>query len=336
MIRIGVIGYGYWGPNLVRNFAETPGAEVRAVCDLRAERRALLRTRYPGLQTPAEPDSIMADPDIDAVVIATPVSTHHDLALLALRAGKHVLVEKPLASTSEEGRRMVDEADQRQRVLMVDHTFVYTGAVRRMRELIDDGSLGEIYYYDSVRVNLGMFQHDVSVLWDLAVHDLSIMDYLLIGRPVAVSATGMSHLPGQPENVAYLTLFFADRRVAHIHVNWLAPVKVRRTLIGGSQKMVVYDDLEPSEKVKVYDKGVTVDHQPDGVYQMLIGYRTGDMWAPRLDTTEALRREAETFIRAIETGEPPPTDGRVGLRVVETLEAATRSLAARGRPVDLP
>ena len=184
-------------------------------------------------------------------------------------------------------------------------------------------------------MNLGLFQHDVSVLWDLAVHDIAIMDYLLGSRPVAVSATGMSHLPGQPENVAYVTLFFPDDRVAHIHVNWLAPVKIRRTLIGGSQKMIVYDDLEPSEKVKVYDKGVTVDHKPEGVYQMLIGYRTGDMWAPKLDVTEALRVEADDFVRAVETGQPPASDGHAGLRVVEILEAATRSMADRGRPVEL-
>jgi predicted dehydrogenase len=235
----------------------------------------------------------------------------------------------------DEARRLVEEADRRQRVLMVDHTFVYTGAVRRMRALVEEDALGRIYYYDSVRVNLGLFQHDVSVLWDLAVHDIAIMDYLLGSRPVAVSATGMSHLKGQPENVAYVTLFFPDDRVAHIHVNWLAPVKIRRTLIGGSQKMIVYDDLEPSEKVKVYDKGVTVDHKPEGVYQMLIGYRTGDMWAPKLEVTEALLVEAGDFVRAVETGQPPASDGRAGLRVVEILEAATQSMAARGRPVEL-
>ena len=218
---------------------------------------------------------------------------------------------------------------------MVDHTFAYTGAVRRIRELVREGALGQIYYYDSVRVNLGLFQHDVSVLWDLAVHDLAILDYVLGERVQAVSATGISHLPGQPANLAYLTLFFHERRVAHIHVNWLAPVKIRRTLIGGSEKMIVYDDLEPSEKVKVYDKGVTVSQQPEGVYQMLIGYRTGDMWAPRLESTEALRVELDEFVRAIETGSAPTTDGHAGLRVVEILEAATRSLGERGKPVEL-
>jgi predicted dehydrogenase len=219
---------------------------------------------------------------------------------------------------------------------MVDHTFVYTGAVRRIHELVQDGSLGRVLYYDSVRVNLGLFQHDVSVLWDLAVHDLAILDYVLGDRPEAVSATGMSHVAGQPENVAYLTLFFPESRVAHVHVNWLAPVKIRRTLIGGSQKMVVYDDLEPSEKVKVYDKGVTISPSGEGLYQMLIGYRTGDMWAPQLPTTEALRLEAAEFARSVSTGAAPTTDGNSGVRVVEVLEAATASLADRGRPVELP
>jgi predicted dehydrogenase len=335
VIRVGVIGYGYWGPNLVRNFSETPGVEVRVVSDIRPERLGLAASRHPAVRRVEKAAELIDDTTIDAVAIATPVHTHFDLALRALRAGKHVLVEKPLTATADEGRRLIEEAAKGRLVLMVDHTFVYTGAVRRIRELIQDGSLGQILYYDSVRVNLGLFQHDVSVLWDLAVHDLAILDYLLGDRPEAVSATGISHLPGQPENVAYLTLFFDDRRVAHVHVNWLAPVKIRRTLIGGSQKMVVYDDLEPSEKVKVYDKGVTVGPQPDGIYQILIGYRTGDMWAPHLPTTEALRVEAAEFVQSIEIGKAPTTDGTAGLRVVELLEAATRSMADRGRPVEL-
>jgi predicted dehydrogenase len=335
VVGIGVVGYGYWGPNLARNFAEARGAELRAICDLRPERRQLAQARHPQARTLANAAELLGDPAIDAVVIATPVSSHFDLALRALEAGKHVLVEKPLTSTADEARRLLDEAGRRGLRLMVDHTFAYTGAVRRIRELVRDGTLGQIYYYDSVRVNLGLFQHDVSVLWDLAVHDLAILDYVLGDRAEAVSATGMSHLPGQPENVAYLTVFFPERRVAHIHVNWLAPVKVRRTLIGGSEKMIVYDDLEPSEKVKLYDKGVTVDQHPEEVYQMLIGYRTGDMWAPHLGATEALRVEADEFVRSIQGGEPPATDGPAGLRVVEILEAATRSMAERGRPVEL-
>lgn len=335
MIGVGVIGYGYWGPNLVRNFAEVDGAHVVAVCDRRPERLALAKSRYPYIETTDVAMEVVADPRIDAIVIATPVSTHFELARQALRAGKHVLVEKPLAATSDEAERLIEEANRRRLILMVDHTFVYTGAVRKIRELITDGLLGQLYYYDSVRVNLGLFQHDVNVIWDLAVHDLSIMDYVLPQRPVAISATGMSHIPGQPENIAYITLFFADSLIGHIHVNWLAPAKVRRTLIGGSQKMIVYDDLEPSEKVKVYDRGITLTDNPESIYRMLIGYRTGDMWAPQVDMTEALRTEVLHFIRCIEEGERLITDGEAGLRVVRTLEAATRSISDRGQPVEL-
>lgn len=335
MIRVGVIGYGYWGPNLVRNFAELPGVQVAAVSDMRPERLGLVKRRYPSVRTTADHREMLADPGIDAIAIATPISTHYDLAMQALEADKHVLVEKPMAAKSEHALRLIEEADRRRRVLMVDHTFVFTGAVRRIKELVASDALGDIYYYDSVRVNLGLFQHDVDVIWDLAVHDLSIMDYVLPYRPCAVSATGMSHFPGEPENVAYLTLFFDEALIAHMHVNWLAPVKVRRTLIGGSQKMIVYDDIEPSEKVKVYDKGISRSEGAESVYQMLISYRTGDMWAPQLDSTEALHAELRHFIRCIEHGQKPQTDGEVGLRIVEILEAASRSMAERGQPVEL-
>lgn len=335
MIGVGVIGYGYWGPNLVRNFYEAPGSQVIAVSDLRSERLAQAKARYPTVHVTQDYRDLLADTATDAIAIVTPVSTHFELAMQALQAGKHVLVEKPLAATSEQAVRLIKEADRRDRVLMVDHTFVYTGAVRKIRELVATNGLGDIYYYDSVRVNLGLFQHDVNVIWDLAVHDVSIMDYVLPSQPCAVSATGISHVPGEPENIAYLTLFFDGCLIAHIHVNWLAPVKVRRTLIGGSQKMIVYDDLEPSEKVKVYDKGITINESPESIYQMLIGYRTGDMWAPQLDMTEALRTEALHFIRCIEEGKCPITDGEAGLRVVQILEAATRSMAERGRLVEL-
>jgi len=335
MIRVGVIGYGYWGPNLVRNFAEAPGSQVVAVSDLRPDRLTPARSRYPAIEVTTDYRDLLADTRIDAIAIATPVSTHLELALQALQAGKHVLVEKPLTTTSEQAIRLIEEANRRNRVLMVDHTFVYTGAVRKIRELVASNGLGDIYYYDSVRVNLGLFQHDVNVIWDLAVHDLSIMDYLLPSRPCAVSATGISHVAGEPENIAYLTLFFDGCLIAHVHVNWLAPVKVRRTLIGGSRKMIVYDDLEPSEKVKVYDKGITVNNDADSVYQMLIGYRTGDMWAPQLDMTEALQTEVLHFIHCVEEGARPITDGAAGLRVVRILEAATQSMTERGRLVEL-
>jgi predicted dehydrogenase len=335
MIGIGVIGYGYWGPNLVRNFMEADGARVVALSDLRPERLALAERRYPSIKRITDYRELLRDPAVDAVVIATPVSSHFDLTLEALQAYKHVLVEKPLATSSEQAERLIEEAERRQRILMVDHTFVYTGAVRNIREMVAGNALGDIYYYDSVRVNLGLFQHDMNVIWDLAVHDLSIMDYVLPVKPIAVSATGISNIQGQPENVAYITLFFPDRQIAHIHVNWLAPVKVRRTLIGGSEKMVVYDDLEPSEKVKIYDKGVTVSQRPEAVYEMLVSYRAGDMWAPRLDGAEALHTEAAHFIECILDQKRPETDGEAGLRIVRILEAATRSLNGRGQLMEL-
>ena len=334
MIKVGVIGYGYWGPNLVRNFGECGLADVKAVSDLRPDRLRQVAARYPSVRTTTDHRELLGDAGIDAVAIATPVSSHFDLALQALQAGKHVLVEKPFPATADQGQRLIDEAARRKLTLMVDHTFLYTGAVRKIKELVQAGDLGQLYYYDSVRVNLGLFQHDVNVLWDLAVHDLSIMDYILGGRPQAVSATGVAHVAGQPEDVAYLTCYFSNQLIAHFHVNWLAPVKVRRTLLGGSQKMIVYDDLEPSEKVKVYDKGITLN-EPEGVYKMLVGYRTGDMWAPQLATTEALREEARHFAECIAGGTKPLTDGQVGLNVVQILEAATASMHLRGQPVDL-
>ncbi len=336
VINIGVIGYGYWGPNLVRNFQDLPGAKVKIVSDLNSDALTRVKTRYPSIEVTPDCQRIFADPDIDAVAIATPVSSHFPLALAALRAGKHVLVEKPITTTAAEAQRLIAEAQGRHRILMVDHTFVYTGAVRKMAELLRRHTLGHLYYYDAVRVNLGLFQHDVNVLWDLAVHDLSIMDYILPLKPYRVSATGMSHIGGRPENIAYLTLFFEHNFIAHLHVNWLAPVKVRRTLIGGAQKMILFDDLDPSEKIKVYDKGVTLyANPPETRYDQLIGYRTGDMWAPKLEGTEALQTELAHFIDCIQTGNRPITDGEAGLRVVKILEAATHSLENQGRFVDL-
>jgi predicted dehydrogenase len=333
MVKIGVIGYGYWGPNLVRNFAEVTAARVTMVSDRKAERLEQVERRYPGVRTTTDPNALITDPDIDAVVIATPVEYHFDLTMEALRAGKHVLVEKPIASSSEQAARMVDEAQRRSLVLMVDHTFVYTGAVQKIRDLTCDGDLGEIYYYDSVRINLGLFQHDVNVLWDLAVHDLSIMDYVLQRPVAAVSATGFAHVPGSPENIAYMTMFFDGPLIAHVHVNWLAPVKIRRTLLGGSRRMIVFDDLEASEKVKVYDRGISVDPSPESVYQMLVGYRTGDMWAPKIAQAEALSVEAAHFVDCVSNGTAPLTDGSAGLRIVRLLEAATVSMAAQGQLV---
>ncbi len=334
-VRVGVIGYGYWGPNLVRNFVEIPGAVVAAVSDKRRERLTQAEARHPSIRTTIDCRDLIRDATIDAVVVATPLSSHYELCAAALQAGKHVLVEKPLAATSEQALRLTQLAAERDLVLMVDHTFVYTGAVRRIKELIDSGHLGRLYYYDSVRVNLGLFQHDISVLWDLAVHDLAIMDYLLGEPPCAVAATGIAHILGQPVNTAYLTCYFNTNLLAHLHVNWLAPVKIRRTLIGGDSRMIVYDDLEPSEKVKVYDRGITLDNGGDELYELLVGYRSGDMWAPRVSLTEALRTETLHFLDCVRGRRQPLTDGVAGLRLVRILEAAGQSLSQRGQPVDL-
>jgi predicted dehydrogenase len=335
MIGIGVIGYGYWGPNLVRNFSEISGSQVLAVSDLSSERLAQLQQRYPAIKATTDHREILADTCIDVVAIATPVSTHFDLAMQALNAGKHVFIEKPMTMTVEQGERLLEYAARSERILMVDHTFVFTGAVRKIKELVGTGQLGQLYYYDSVRVNLGLFQQDVNVLWDLAAHDLSIMDYVLEVRPSAISAIGIAHVPGQPKDVAYLTCLFDGNLIAHFHVNWLSPVKVRRTLIGGDRQMIFYDDLEPSEKIKVYNKGITVGNGGEGKYRMLVDYRSGDMCAPQLDTTEALRSEVIHLLECIEHGRRPVTDGYAGLRVVRILEAASQSLTQGGRPVDL-
>jgi predicted dehydrogenase len=333
MVNIGVIGYGYWGPNLVRNFAELTAARVTAVADLSPKKIELVERRYPGIKATTDFQELLRDPAIDAVAIATPVSTHFDLGMAVLKSGKHLWLEKPMTETSLQARQLVDEAEKRGRVLIVDHTFIYTGAVRKMKEVIASGDLGRLLYYDSIRVNLGLFQRDVSVISDLAVHDFSILDYLLGEHPVAVSASGTNHFPGTPENLAFITLFYDSGSIAHANVSWLAPVKVRQVLIGGSKKMIVYDDMEPSEKVKIYDKGVSFTEDPQQIQEMRVGYRTGDMWAPKLDGSEALRVEGEHFVDCIEHGKTPQTDGRLGLRVVELIEAATSSMRGRGESV---
>ena len=334
-LGVGVIGYGYWGPNLVRNFMSDTGTRVVAVCDRSKDRLAEVKRLYPGVETTAEPKDLFRNTDIDAIAIATPVATHFELARDALRAGKHVLVEKPIASTSDQASQMIEEAARRKLVLLVDHTFVFTGAVTKIRDVIREDSFGKLQYYDSTRVNLGLFQHDVNVLWDLAVHDLSIMDFVLGAAPVAVSATGLSHVRDQPANIAFMTLFFDSDIIAHINVNWLSPVKIRRTLVGGSKRMIVYDDLETSEKVKIYDKGITVTETPDEVRKLLISYRTGDLWSPKVNETEALRLEVAHFRNCIEGKEKPLTPGERGLAIVRMLEAADESMKKRGQAIKL-
>lgn len=335
MINVGVIGYGYWGPNLVRNFVACPDTGVAMVADRDRSRLDSVHSHYPAIRLTTSAKELIEDPQVDAVAVATPVDTHFPLAMAALEAGKHLLVEKPIASTADQARRLVDEADRRGLTLLVDHTFVYTGAVRKMHELVRTDAFGNVRYYDSTRVNLGLFQHDVNVLWDLAVHDLSIMRYILDSSPVAVSATGLSHIEGQPEYAAFLTLFFGEGTIAHINVNWLSPVKIRRTLVGGDRQMIVYDDLETSEKVKLYDKGITVTETPEQVHKLLISYRTGDLWSPNVPATEALAVEAAHFAACIRGDEKPITGGEAGLEIVRILEAADESMRDRGAPVAL-
>lgn len=331
MINIGIVGYGYWGPNLVRNFAETSGAKVAAVSDLDTNKLAVVQRRFPGVKTTTDFRDLLIDSVVDAIAIATPVHTHFELALAALQAGKHVWLEKPMTETSEQARQLIDEAQRRNLVLLVDHTFIYTGAVMKMKELIESGDVGRVLYYDSVRVNLGLFQRDVSVISDLAVHDFSILDYLLDEHPVAVSANGTNHFPGTPENLAYVTLFYESGVIAHTSVSWLAPVKVRQIYLGGTKKMITYDDLQPTEKIKVYDKGISFTDDPARIQEMRVGYRTGDMWAPKLNETEALRLESAHFVDCIANSRTPKTDGQLGLRVVELIEATSKSMRRKVR-----
>lgn len=335
MIGVGVIGYGYWGPNLVRNFAACPDTGVAMVCDPDEARLAKVAAIYPAVRLTTSAEELIADPAVDAVAIATPVDAHFPLAMAALQAGKHVFVEKPIASTAEQAERLIAEAAKRGLVLAVDHTFIFTGAVRKMHELVRSDAFGPVRYYDSTRVNLGLFQHDVNVLWDLAVHDLSIMQFVLDQRPVAVSATGQSLMPGQPEYAAFLTVFFGGSTIAHINVNWLSPVKIRRTLVGGDRQMVVYDDLEASEKIKLYDKGIDIRPTSEQVHKLLISYRTGDLWSPNVPATEALAIEAAHFAACVRGDEQPLAGGEKGLEIVRILEAANCSMANRGTPVEL-
>ena len=333
-IKIGVIGYGYWGPNIVRNFISTKGAKVVAICDNKPENLKRANALYPNIKCVPSSDEIFLSSDIDAVAIITPVGTHYDLVKKSLENGKHVFVEKPFTASLAEAGELIDIALRRKLKIMVDHTFIFTGAVKKIKEIVDDNTLGELCYYDSTRVNLGIFQHDVNVLWDLAPHDFAIMDYVLQKQPVAISATGIDHFNSGHENTAYLTAFFDDKFIAHFSVNWFSPVKIRTTLIGGQKKMLMWDDLQLNEKIKIYDKGVDIKTQ-EGIYQLLVDYRSGDMWAPRLETVEALRVEAQYFIDCIVNDKTPVNDGIAGLKVVRMLEASDRSLKQGGNLVKL-
>lgn len=332
-MNFGVIGYGYWGPNIVRNLMGLEGSHVRAIADFSPAARSRAQKAYPGVTVTANASEVIESPDIDVVAVISPVWTHYELTKQALENGKHVFVEKPFTSTAAQAEELVDLAARKNLKIMVDHTFLFTGAVKKISQLVEEGALGNLYYYDSTRVNLGLFQHDINVLWDLAPHDLSIMDHLIKATPEAVVATGQGHLNGH-EDVAFMTIYFPGKVIAHINVNWLSPVKVRTTLIGGEKRMLVWNDLEADEKVKIYDKGVQITSQ-EGVYDLLVSYRSGDMWAPQLEQVEALRQEMSYFVHCISTGEEPFNNGIAGLRVVRMLEAASESLRQRGSLVRL-
>src|ERR1700733_2204327 len=333
MLRFGVIGYGYWGPNIVRNLRSIDGCEVVGVCDQTPAARKRIQAANPGVSVYSDSNELIKSPNVDAIAVITPVWTHYDLAKAALENGKHVFVERPFTSNRVQAEELIELAERKNLKIMVDHTFLFTGAVQKIKQLLEDGALGRLYYYDSTRVNLGLFQHDVNVIWDLAPHDLSIMDYLIQKTPEAVSATGQTHLNGH-EDIAFITLYFPDHVIAHVNVNWLSPVKVRTTLIGGEKKMLVWNDLMADEKVKIYDKGVHVTSQ-EGLYNLLVNYRSGDMWAPQIEQVEALHGELEYFVDCITGDRVPVNDGHAGLRVVKMLEAATESLKQRGSLVYL-
>jgi predicted dehydrogenase len=332
-MNFGIIGYGYWGPNVVRNLTNLEGSQVLTIAELSPVARRRAQKAYPDIHVTPDSAEILLSSQIDAVAVITPVWTHYELTKSALENGKHVFVEKPFTSTAAQGEELINLAAQKNLKIMVDYTFLFTAAVQKISELINDETLGKLYYYDSTRVNLGLFQHDINVLWDLAPHDLSIMDYLLRASPEGIVATGQSHLNSH-EDVAFMTLYFSEKLIAHINVNWLSPVKVRTTLLGGEKRMLVWNDLEADEKIKVYDKGVNITNR-EGVYDLLVNYRSGDMWAPQLEQVEALRQELSYFVDCVSNDQVPFNDGCAGLRVVKMLEAASKSLKKRGSLVYL-
>ncbi len=335
MINIAVIGYGYWGPNLLRNFHEADGARVAVCCDQSEPQLAKARKRHPTVEMTTSFDAVLADPAIHAVAIATPVRTHYEMAKRALEAGKHVLVEKPLTMRVEHAEELCALAEKKSLVLMVDHVFVYSPPVQKMKEIVDSGRLGKLFFIDSVRINLGLFQHDVNVVWDLAPHDLSIVDHLVGRLPRGLSAFGGSHAGNDIEDVAYLNLDYGDGLIANFHVNWLSPVKVRSMIIGGSDQSLIYDDLDASEKIKVYNRGISVAKTQEERRQALISYRSGDVWSPNIANTEVLAKMTAHFIECVAQGRHPLSDGRAGLRIVRILDAAQRSIKTQGGRVTL-
>lgn len=335
MVKIGLIGFGYWGPNLARNFNVNPEFELASICDFSPDRLETAGRFYPQVNLHNTVEDFFKNAELDAIAVATPVATHFELAKMALNTGRHVWLEKPMTEKVEQAEELIELAAQKNKVLHVDHTFVFTGAVRKIKEIIEKGELGDLIYYDSTRVNLGLFQQDVNVIWDLAPHDISIMDYLMPFEKLAVSATGSHYYGNGIVPKSLLTIYMKDDIVGHINVSWVSPVKIRQTLIGGSSKMVVYDDNHPSEKVKIYDKGVELDFTKEELYHLKVQYRVGDMYAPKLEDHEALAMATGHFADCIIRGAEPMTGGKAGLEVVKVLVASEESLKAKGAPVEL-
>jgi predicted dehydrogenase len=335
MTGIAIIGYGYWGPNLARNFAETEGAVIKMFCDSNSQRLAMAQKRFPAVTCTSDFDEVMRSPEVDAIAIATPAHTHYELARRALKAGKHVLVEKPLTMRVDHAEELVMFAEKQGLVLMVDHVFIYSPPVLKMKELLTQGRLGKLFFIDSVRINLGLFQHDINVVWDLAPHDLSIVNFLLDRSPVSLSAFGGVHANQEIEDVAYLHLDYGDGLIANFHFNWLSPVKVRQMIIGGGERSLIYNDMDFTEKVKVYDSGIEVGEDPEQRRKVLISYRNGDIWAPNIENSEPLARVTRNFVKCVETGQRPISDGEAGLRIVKILDAAQRSIKGMGIRIQL-
>ena len=334
MVNIGVIGFGYWGPNVARNFASSTKVNLTAISDLKESRLKSAKHHYPYVKIFSDPMELIQSDDVQAVAIVTSVFAHYELAKAALEKGKHIFVEKPFTSSAQEAEELINLAKKNNLIIMVDHTFLFTGAVRKIKEVIDSNELGSLFFYDSVRVNLGLFQHDVNVVWDLAPHDFSIMHYLVDKNPVAVSALGAGHFNHGTEDVAFIAAHFDNGFIAHFHCNWLSPVKIRRTLISGDKKMLVWDDLESDEKIKIYDRGVEFTNT-EGIHNLLVSYRSGDMYAPKIENKEALQLEAEYFADCIDSGKQPFNNGEAGLKVVKMLEAADKSMKKGGEKVKI-
>ncbi len=335
MLRIAVIGCGYWGPNFIRNFAQFPGVQMKLACDLNKERLRHISQLYPFVETTTSLDDVVNSPDVDAAVVATPVTQHHPIAKRLLEAGKHALVEKPMAASIAEAQDLIELAERRGLVLMTGHTFLYTAAVNKMKDLISSGELGHIYYISTTRVNLGLFQEDINVVWDLAPHDVSILNYILSATPESVSAQGQAYIQAGIEDVAFIHLRYPGDIVAHTHVSWLNPDKIRRITVVGSKKMLVYDDVSTLEKIRVYDKGVTVQPHYDTFGEFQLSYRFGDIYTPRLDDAEPLKVECQHFVQCIQKRETPRSDGVSGLAVVEVMERACQSLRHNGEQLPL-